>query len=105
MDDATSKRLAGIVEREHGGILPQFEAFYIHSIIYAADRSESAFQRFDEAALHHRPATLVVTTLQEALTSLCCPVTFLLANEKGWLVRRARQPPARCVRNPRGFPP
>lgn len=68
LDQETRKqREAPIVDR-YGGIYPVYEAFYIHSIIYAAERSESAFQRFDETDPQTASAALVVATIQEALT-------------------------------------
>lgn len=54
--------------KENGGILPMFEAFYIESIIYAADRAVAAFERFDEALLRGENTPLVVANIQEALT-------------------------------------
>ena len=35
--------------RQESGILFVFEAFYLESIIYAAERAVAAFERFDEA--------------------------------------------------------
>lgn len=57
-----------LIAREHNGIYPVYEAFYIHSIIYAAERSETAFERFDEAVAADRPPELIFATVQEALT-------------------------------------
>lgn len=43
MDKQEQQRRAKIVVEEYNGILPYFEAFYIHSIIYAAAQAEVAF--------------------------------------------------------------
>lgn len=65
-DDRKEKEV--LIARQYNGIYPVYEAFYIHSIIYAAERSDAAFQRFDEAIAANLTPTLVVATVQEALT-------------------------------------
>jgi len=68
LDEDTRKQRAALIAEQYGGVYPVYEAFYIQSIIYAAERSESAFQRFDEAATEAEAAALIVATVQEALT-------------------------------------
>lgn len=65
--DIRSKREA-MISSDYHGIYPVYEVFYIHSIIYAAERSETAFQRFDEAVAANLPPELIFATVQEALT-------------------------------------
>lgn len=68
LDDDVRKEREALIAREYHGIYPAYEAFYIQSIIYAAERSDAAFERFDEAVAAHLPPTLIVATVQEALT-------------------------------------
>jgi len=62
MDDINSEI------KNQGGILPIFEAFYLESIVYAAERALSAFNRFDEAYARGDQDNLAVANVQEALT-------------------------------------
>ena len=68
LSESDLKIRAETVARQCNGILPQFEAFYIHSIAYAADSSESAFKRFDKAIEECMPSTSIVSSIHEALT-------------------------------------
>lgn len=68
MDKTTQEQRESVIVEQFDGIYPVYEAFYIHSIIYAADRSESAFQRFESATADAKQAALKVATIQEALT-------------------------------------
>lgn len=74
-----------LIAEQYRGIFPPYEAFYIHSIIYAAERSEAAFQRFDEAVDEEQSATLIVATVQEALTHAGALSRFF------WPVRKDNQ--------------
>lgn len=67
-DQDDRKEMRNQVARDYRGIYPIYEAFYIHSIIYAAERSETAFQRFEEAVALGKSAALIVAAVQEALT-------------------------------------
>ncbi|HCL66390.1 MAG TPA: hypothetical protein DIC56_16435 [Rhizobium sp.] len=68
LDEEVRKERESQIAKQYRGIYPVYETFYIHSIIYAAERSETAFQRFDEAVVASRSAALIVATVQEALT-------------------------------------
>ncbi len=68
LDKDVRKEREALIAREYHGIYPVYEAFYIHSIIYAAERSETAFKRFDEAVAASRPHEVIFATVQEALT-------------------------------------
>ncbi|MGA9823484.1 MAG: hypothetical protein WBQ53_01410 [Methylocystis sp.] len=57
-----------LIVQEYRGILPYYEAFYIASIIYSAERSDAAFQRFEAVAQNNGEALLAMATIQEALT-------------------------------------
>jgi hypothetical protein len=66
-DEELKEREAALVE-QYGGILPYYEAFYIESISYAADRCEDAFRRFDAAVTGTGAEAVILATIQEALT-------------------------------------
>jgi hypothetical protein len=69
MDEAERARRETIIIEECGGIQPQFEAFYIESIVYAAGRADDAFERFDEAlGAEESTAAEIVALAKEALT-------------------------------------
>ncbi|MCA2008024.1 hypothetical protein [Tritonibacter mobilis] len=68
LDEDVRREREAMIAREYQGIYPINEVFYIHSIIYAAERSDTAFQRFDKAVAADLPPTLIVSTVQEALT-------------------------------------
>lgn len=68
LDEATLISRAEMIVTTCGGIHPPCEAFYISSILYAAERSENAFSRFDAAVTEAAPDTQIVATVQEALT-------------------------------------
>jgi hypothetical protein len=67
VDKIERRRREEIVIRDYGGILPQCEAFYLHSIVYAADRTMDAFMRFSAAVTAGKADILVVATIQESL--------------------------------------
>lgn len=93
----TEKAARGaIIAQQHGGIYPPCEAFYIHSIIYAAGRAEDAFQRYEEAVSSAGESELIVATVQEALTHAAGISRFLwpmgrsdLAKARGQKLRAA----------------
>ncbi|MES3093852.1 hypothetical protein O6027_19820 [Sphingomonas aerolata] len=62
-----SDRSAMIIE-DYQGIYPLYEAFYIHSIIYATGRCDDAFARFDEAVAADGSHAVIFAIVQEALT-------------------------------------
>lgn len=68
VDEAEIAQRGAMIARQWGGIFAPFEAFYIHSILYAAGRAEDAFWRFDEAVDSAEDPGLIVATVQEALT-------------------------------------
>jgi hypothetical protein len=68
LDEDARKERAALITKQYCGIYPVYEAFYIQSIIYAAERSEAAFQRFDDAVAGSESATKIFATVQEALT-------------------------------------
>jgi hypothetical protein len=53
---------------DYGGIYPVFEAFYIQSILYAAERAEAAFTGFDQAVNEDTADEKVFALVQEGLT-------------------------------------
>lgn len=88
LDEDARKERASLIAREYSGIYPVYEAFYIHSIIYASERSETAFKRFDEAVAAVRPPELIFATVQEALTHAGALSRFFwpMKNKKNELV-------------------
>ena len=70
MVDSTAgnqERIAAVVN-DYGGIQPMFEAFYIQSIIYAAERAEIAFLKFEQVAQEDAQPAVVFALVQEGLT-------------------------------------
>jgi hypothetical protein len=95
LSEVERARRVQILVDDYGGISPPVEAFYIHSIIYAADRTEAAFQRFDDA-LPTGNAEPVVSSIQEALSHAAGISRFLwpmrdtkLARARGQKLREA----------------
>ncbi|KPF56209.1 hypothetical protein [Rhizobium sp. AAP116] len=68
LDEEIRKEREVVVAKQYSGIYPVYEAFYIQSIIYAAERSEGAFERFDDAVASSKVPALTFATVQEALT-------------------------------------
>jgi len=50
-----------------GGILPYCEAFYVHSILYAAKQCQQAFSRYAEARIAALPAEDLIAAVQAAV--------------------------------------
>lgn len=73
------------IAETYGGICPPYEAFYIQSIIYAGERSNTAFQRFDEAVAKREPSAKIFATVQEALTHAAALSRFF------WPVQKENQ--------------
>ncbi|MEB3288232.1 MAG: hypothetical protein VKJ04_12130 [Vampirovibrionales bacterium] len=67
LDKTALEQRTSMVIDQFEGIVPQYEAFYIHSIIYAADRGNEAFNRFDTVISESVSKELAVSTVQEAL--------------------------------------
>lgn len=61
------RRIAELVEH-YQGILPYFEAFFLQSIIYAADQSLVAFYRFDDALKKGGKPEEIFAAIQDALS-------------------------------------
>lgn len=56
------------ITEEWGGIFPAYEAFYIHSILYTADRSIEAFERYDTGKAEGAVDPDLVSAVHEALS-------------------------------------
>ncbi|KTT68335.1 hypothetical protein [Sphingomonas sanguinis] len=59
---------SAMVTKDYQGIYPLYEVFYIDSIIYAAERCDDAFSRFDEAVATDGSHAAIFAMVQEALT-------------------------------------
>lgn len=90
LDEATLKSRAAMIAATYGGISPPCEAFYIHSILYAAERSENAFLRFDAAVAEAASDTQIVSTVQEALTHAAALSRFFWSMKKNDPLSAAR---------------
>lgn len=84
-DKESLREREALIVDQYGGIYPVYEAFYIHSIIYAAERSDSAFQRFDAMDMQSTASRLVVATIQEALTHAGAVSRFFWPTNKNQL--------------------
>ena len=62
------QKIASRVAEDFGGIFPPHEAFYLQSIIYAADRSNEAFNSFAISVKSGAPDESIVAFVQEGLT-------------------------------------
>lgn len=67
VDSAELEQRAALIVRESEGIWPLYEAFYIHSIMYTADRAIEAFERYDAALAAGRSAPDQVSPVHEAM--------------------------------------
>lgn len=84
------ERRRAIVVDDYEGILPYFEAMYLQSIIYAADRSEFAFGRFEKLIATKAPSSLAMATIQEALTHAGALSRFFFPVKKENIISAAR---------------
>jgi hypothetical protein len=67
LDPAEIERRASFIIEASEGIHPPYEAFYIHSVMYAADRCIESFERYDASRAQGRPAPDQVSAVHEAL--------------------------------------
>lgn len=90
MDKHEKERRANIVTGEYGGILPYFEAFYIHSIIYAAAQAGAAFQRYELAVNENLAADIIFSEVQEGLSHSAALSRFFWPVKKENAISEAR---------------
>jgi hypothetical protein len=90
LDVPTLKDRAALIAAEYQGIFPPFLAFYAHSIAYNAERSITAFRRFDMAVEKSAAPGLIVSTVQEALTHAGALSRFFWPVKKGDSLATAR---------------
>lgn len=64
-DSELSCRISIIMDSE--GILPQYSEFYMLSILYSAERSVLAFDRYENLLLSSRDSSLLISSVQEAI--------------------------------------
>jgi hypothetical protein len=60
-------RRISLITDSYDGISPEHEAFYIYSILYSAERSLSAFDRYEYLIKKKANATIIISTIQEAI--------------------------------------
>jgi hypothetical protein len=90
LDEATLKDRAALIAAQYQGIFPPFLAFYIQSILYNAERSTTAFRRFDIAVEKSAASALIVSTIQEGLTHAGALSRFFWPVKKGDPLAAAR---------------
>jgi hypothetical protein len=90
IDEQTRKQREATVIEQHEGIYPMYEAFYLESIIYAADRCEDAFRRFDAGLAASATAAVIVATVQEGLTHAAALSRYFWPMKKDSLLASAR---------------
>lgn len=66
-EDSEQERRAQTVSQVFNGIQPQWEAFYIHSILYSANCCLEAFRRYDTYRGDKGSPSLLIGALQEAI--------------------------------------
>jgi hypothetical protein len=81
---------AAIIARDYEGIFAPYASFYIHSIEYAAKRSEAAFDAFRAASAMEETADSVFGAIQEALTQAGGLSRFFWPARQSGLLGQAR---------------
>lgn len=97
IDSNELKRRTALVAKDYGGILPYCEAFYIHSIIYSADRADRAFRRFRRACRNGASAITVASAAHEALGHAAALSRFF------WPARQSDLTKARAIKLRQAF--
>jgi hypothetical protein len=90
IDKAETKRREAVVLEQYQGILPYYEAFYIRAIIYAAGRSEEAFERFEVALREAVGSEAIMSAVQEALTHAAALSRFFWPSRNNNMLAMAR---------------
>lgn len=65
-DKETTTEQVSIVIESFDGIMPQYEIFYFHTLVYPAERCLDAFRRYNENK-QSESATILIQTIQEAI--------------------------------------
>jgi len=66
-----------------GGIQPHAEVFYIFSILYSSDRCLEAFKRYDRMKKDNDSASVLISTVQEAIAHAAALSRFFWPSEIG----------------------
>jgi len=66
-----------------GGIQPHAEVFYIYSILYSSDRCLEAFKRYDQMKIGNDSASVLISTVQEAIAHAAALSRFFWPSEIG----------------------
>ena len=67
LDLEEKERRAQLVLEDYGGIVPYCEAFYIHSIMYSADRCLDSFDRYKQLKTEDVNPEYLISIVQEAV--------------------------------------
>lgn len=68
MDSEEKKRRADLIVQQYDGIVPQYEALYISSLLYSANRARMSFDALDAALKDVDDPNVAMAHLQEALS-------------------------------------
>lgn len=90
MDKSERQKRAKIVVEQYNGVLPQFKAFYVHSILYAATQAEKAFKRYELAVEGNHAPEIIFSEVQEALLHSAALSRFFWPAGKGGPLSDAR---------------
>lgn len=61
------EKRALLISANHQGVHPPFEAFYLHSILYSAQRCLNSFERYEKVKNTDIPAAGLISLVQEAV--------------------------------------
>lgn len=67
LDEKELLRRIAIINESSEGILPYHEVFYIHSILYSAERSLAAFNTYEKLLTKNGKAATLISIIQEAI--------------------------------------
>ena len=91
INDAEIARRAALLANDYDGILPQFVPFYLFSVLYCADRANSAFSIFEKEKRSSNPVALT-SAVHEALGhSAALSRFFWPTKNKGVAAARAKK--------------
>lgn len=81
---------ANTIIKEHDGIFPPFNAFYVHSILYAANQAAKAFERYELAVNERQDPETIFSEVQEGLLHSAALSRFFWPGGKVGALSRTR---------------
>ncbi len=67
IDNEEREKRADIVNRDHSGVFPSFEIFYLHSILYSASRCLDSFKQYEYFKSQDTSPETLISIVQEAI--------------------------------------